>query len=89
MNKVLPSLAEMHRAFRQSDQSYDGVFFAAVKTTHIFCRPSCPARKPLPANVEFLSSARDALFAGYRTLKAPHGPGFAATDAEAEASTPN
>src|SRR5262245_2468870 len=69
MNNALPSIAEMRRAFRKSDPSYDGVFFAAVKTTSIFCRPSCPARKPLPANVEFFVTARDALFAGYRPCK--------------------
>src|SRR5215510_1660579 len=69
MNSALPSIAEMHRAFRESDPSYDGVFFAAVKTSSIFCRPSCPARKPLPANVEFFVTARDALFAGYRPCK--------------------
>ena len=54
MNNVLPSIAEMRRAFRMSDSSYDGVFVAAVKTTHIFCRPCCPARKPLPANMNSL-----------------------------------
>ena len=62
----------MRRAFLKSDSSYDGVFFAAVKTTDIFCRPSCPARKPLPANVEFFATAREALFAGYRPCQRCH-----------------
>lgn len=51
------------------DESYDGLFFIAVKTTGIFCRPGCPARKPLPKNVEYFGSAREALLAGYRPCK--------------------
>jgi AraC family transcriptional regulator of adaptative response/methylated-DNA-[protein]-cysteine methyltransferase len=56
----------MERAYRGSDASYDGVFYLGVRTTGIFCRPSCPARKPKPDNVEFFAAPRDALFAGYR-----------------------
>ncbi|MFB3852612.1 MAG: bifunctional transcriptional activator/DNA repair enzyme AdaA [Vicinamibacterales bacterium] len=56
----------MERAFLSSDPSYDGLFFTGVRTTGIFCRPSCPARKPHPSNVEFFPSVREALFAGYR-----------------------
>jgi AraC family transcriptional regulator, regulatory protein of adaptative response / methylated-DNA-[protein]-cysteine methyltransferase len=66
---ALPPLREMERAYRQRDASYDGLFFLAVRTTGVFCRPSCPARKPLPANVEFYSSQREAVFAGYRPCK--------------------
>ncbi|MEN8143556.1 MAG: methylated-DNA--[protein]-cysteine S-methyltransferase [Gemmatimonadota bacterium] len=62
----LPSRTEMIRAYQRSDTTYNGVFFTAVRTTRVFCRPSCPARKPLPKNVEFYACARDALFAGYR-----------------------
>ncbi len=65
----LPSQKEMHRAFFASDSHYDGVFFTGVKTTGIFCRPTCPARKPKPENIEFFGAARDALFAGYRACK--------------------
>jgi len=56
----------MERAFYAQDASYDGVFVTGVRTTGIFCRPSCPARKPLRRNVEFFGSIKDALFAGYR-----------------------
>jgi AraC family transcriptional regulator of adaptative response/methylated-DNA-[protein]-cysteine methyltransferase len=59
----------MVRAYLASDPSYDGVFYTAVKTTGIFCRPVCPARKPLPENVEFFRTAREALFSGYRPCK--------------------
>jgi len=56
----------MERAYRGSDASYDGVFYLGVRTTGIFCRPSCPARKPKPENVEFFALPKEALFAGYR-----------------------
>ena len=65
----LPSHSEMQQAFLTSDSSYDGIFFTGVRTTGIFCRPSCRARKPLPENVEFFGSVREALFAGYRPCK--------------------
>ena len=67
--KALPSHKEMVRAYLATDTSYDGVFFTAVRTTGIFCRPSCTARKPLPENVEFFGSVKEALFAGYRPCK--------------------
>jgi AraC family transcriptional regulator of adaptative response/methylated-DNA-[protein]-cysteine methyltransferase len=56
----------MVAAYLDGDRSYDGVFFTAVRTTGIFCRPGCPARKPKPENVEFFASTREALLAGYR-----------------------
>jgi len=56
----------MERAFYGQDASYDGVFVTGVRTTGIFCRPSCSARRPLRRNVEFFGSIKDALFAGYR-----------------------
>ncbi len=62
----LPETAEMIRAFLASDASFDGVFFTGVRTTGIFCRPSCPARKPDPSRVSFFATAREALAAGYR-----------------------
>jgi AraC family transcriptional regulator of adaptative response/methylated-DNA-[protein]-cysteine methyltransferase len=65
----LPSPEEMRRAFARRDASYDGVFFTGVKTTGIFCRPSCPARRPLARNIEFFPSVREALFAGFRACK--------------------
>jgi AraC family transcriptional regulator of adaptative response/methylated-DNA-[protein]-cysteine methyltransferase len=56
----------MVRAFLERDPAYEGVFFTGVRTTNIFCRPTCPARKPRPENVEFFSTSREALFAGFR-----------------------
>jgi AraC family transcriptional regulator of adaptative response/methylated-DNA-[protein]-cysteine methyltransferase len=56
----------MVRAMLARDAAYDGVFVTAVRTTGIFCRPTCPARKPLPENVEFYATTVAALAAGYR-----------------------
>ena len=64
-----PTTREMQRAWLTRDASYDGVFFLAVRTTGIFCRPSCPARKPQPRNVEYFPSPAAALHAGYRPCK--------------------
>lgn len=69
---VLPAPAEMEQAYTKRDTSYDGVFFLAVRTTGIFCKPSCPARKPRSSNVEYFGSAREAIFAGYRPCKRCH-----------------
>jgi O-6-methylguanine DNA methyltransferase len=57
---------EMERAFYASDPAWDGRFVAAVRTTGIFCRPSCRGRKPLPKNVEYLPNAAAARATGYR-----------------------
>ena len=65
----MPPAAEMKRAVYGKDKSYDGIFFVAVKSTNIFCRPACSARKPMEKNMVFYSTARDALFAGYRPCK--------------------
>lgn len=56
----------MQRAHSQRDASYDGIFFLGVRTTGVFCRPSCPARQPLPENVHYFATVREAMFAGYR-----------------------
>ena len=62
----LPSTDRMYRALTERDGTFDGVFFAAIRTTGIFCRPTCSAKKPRPENVEFYPSVRDAVVAGYR-----------------------
>lgn len=53
-------------AFDNRDRSLDGQFVGAVKTTSIYCKPSCPARRPLRENVEFFATAAEARDAGYR-----------------------
>ena len=66
---TMPSIREMQGAYLRKDRTYDGIFFLGVKTTGIFCRPSCPARRPLPRNVDYFSNVREAIFAGYRPCK--------------------
>ena len=63
---------EMERAFYASDPGWDERFVAAVRTTGIFCRPSCRARKPLPKNVEYLDDSAAAREAGYRACLRCH-----------------
>ena len=68
--RLLPPREEMERALFSGDASYNGIFIVAVKTTGIFCLPSCrPPRRPKPENVEFFSTIHEAVFAGYRPCK--------------------
>jgi len=60
---------EMYRALLNKDTSYEGIFYAGIKTTGIFCRPTCRARKPKRKNVEFFATANEALQSGYRPCK--------------------
>lgn len=69
---AMPPVAEMQRALARRDAAFDGLFYFGVRTTGIFCRPSCSARKPLPGNVEYFASVREAAFAGYRPCKRCH-----------------
>ncbi|MDR7131259.1 AraC family transcriptional regulator of adaptative response/methylated-DNA-[protein]-cysteine methyltransferase [Algoriphagus sp. 4150] len=59
----------MYKAIVEKDTSFEGVFFTAVKTTGIFCRPSCTARKPKLENVEFLKTSKECILKGYRACK--------------------
>lgn len=61
--------SEMQQAYLERDTSYNGLFVFGVRTTGIFCRPTCPARRPLAKNVEFFANSRAALLAGYRPCK--------------------
>ncbi len=71
LESLWPTREERERAFAKKDSTYDGVFYVAVKTTGIFCRPSCPSR-PNGENVEFFLSVKECLFAGYRPCKRCH-----------------
>ena len=57
------------RACSSRDRRFDGRFFTAVVTTHIYCRPGCPARLPARRNVRFYSSAAAAESAGFRPCR--------------------
>jgi AraC family transcriptional regulator of adaptative response/methylated-DNA-[protein]-cysteine methyltransferase len=56
-------------AFAARDRAYDGRFVVAVRSTHIYCKPSCAARRPNRDNVRFLADAAAAQAAGYRACR--------------------
>ncbi len=58
-----------YRAVKSRDRRFDGVFYTAVSTTGIYCRPSCPARTPAFHHVTFHPSAASAQAAGFRACK--------------------
>lgn len=68
----LPKREEMYEALIRKDSHFEGVFFAAIKTTGIFCRPTCTARKPKAENVEYFASVKEAMDHGYRPCKVCH-----------------
>ncbi len=57
------------RAVQSKDARFDGWFFTAVRTTGIYCRPSCPAVPPKPQNITFHPTAASAQAAGFRACK--------------------
>ena len=64
--ELLPPNETMYRALVNRDPSFEGIFLVGVRTTGIFCRPTCPAKKPARENVEFFLSPNEALIGGYR-----------------------
>ncbi len=60
---------EMYDAVILNDESYDTLFFYAVKSTGIYCRPSCKSKAPKVENIEFYKTADEAIKAGYRPCK--------------------
>ena len=79
--------AACYRVVQGRDRRFDGVFYTAVRTTGIYCRPSCPARTPALGNVTFHPTAAAAQAAGYRACKRclPDAtPGSPAWDVEAD-----
>ncbi|MFJ6534231.1 DNA-3-methyladenine glycosylase 2 family protein [Microbacterium sp. NPDC091662] len=60
---------ERYRAISARDTRFDGQFVTAVRSTGIYCRPSCPARTPKPQNVTFYPTSAAAHEAGYRACK--------------------
>lgn len=60
---------EMWNAVKNSDTNYDGLFFYAVKTTKIFCRPSCKSKLPKKENICYFKSEKQAKNSGFRPCK--------------------
>lgn len=69
MSNINMSFDEKWEAIIACDTKYDGLFYTAVKTTKIFCRPSCRSRKPKKKNVEFYDVIKEVEAAGYRACK--------------------
>src|SRR3981189_792837 len=63
--ELLPPSDTMYRALVNRDSSFEGIFFVGVRTTGIFCRPTCSAKKPARANVDFFATPSEALHGGY------------------------
>ncbi|MED4887590.1 bifunctional transcriptional activator/DNA repair enzyme AdaA [Lysinibacillus fusiformis] len=68
-NAINLSFEEKWEKIIDCDQTYDGLFYTAVKTTKIYCRPSCKSRKPKKMNVDFYESIQEVETAGYRACK--------------------
>src|SRR5438046_8852194 len=66
MPELLPPPDTMYRALVSRDPSFEGIFYAGVRTTGIFCRPTCSAKKPARENVDFFATPSEALHGGYR-----------------------
>lgn len=82
--------ADAWTAVLARDAAHDGRFVYAVRTTGVFCRPSCPSRRPRRENVAFFADSRSALAAGYRACRrcrpdVPEAPRSAAAVAVARA----
>jgi len=64
--ELLPPPEMMYRALVNRDSSFEGIFYIGVRTTGIFCRPTCTAKKPARENVDFFATPGEALGSGYR-----------------------
>ncbi|WP_107839135.1 bifunctional transcriptional activator/DNA repair enzyme AdaA [Metasolibacillus meyeri] len=67
--KLNLTFEEMWEKIIACDRKYDGLFFTAVKTTKIYCRPSCKSRKPKKVNVAFYDDMEAVEAAGFRPCK--------------------
>lgn len=64
-----PPTSSRWQAVIDRDQQADGAFFTCVHSTGIYCRPTCPARRPNRENVSFVTTREEALRAGFRPCK--------------------
>ncbi|HHY77565.1 MAG TPA: methylphosphotriester-DNA--protein-cysteine methyltransferase family protein [Clostridiales bacterium] len=68
-NSKIISDFEKWQAVVSCDKKYDGIFYYGVKTTRIFCRPSCKSKTPIQDNVVFFDNAAQAIAGGFRPCK--------------------
>jgi AraC family transcriptional regulator of adaptative response/methylated-DNA-[protein]-cysteine methyltransferase len=66
------------RAVLERDRTADGAFYIAVRSTGVYCRPSCPSRRPRRENVSFFATTETARAAGYRACLRCHPDGVSA-----------
>ncbi|MEO0814815.1 MAG: bifunctional transcriptional activator/DNA repair enzyme AdaA, partial [Myxococcota bacterium] len=78
MNDVTLDHNALYHALVNRDASLDERYFVAVSSTGIFCRMSCPARKPKPENCRFFRSSAECLSLGFRPCKRCHPLGESA-----------
>lgn len=74
----LPDHEKLYKAFVSRDTTYEGQAYVGVISTGIFCRLTCPARKPKPGNCKFFDRVSDCIEAGFRPCKRCHPLGPAA-----------
>jgi AraC family transcriptional regulator of adaptative response / DNA-3-methyladenine glycosylase II len=89
MSLPVTDFDERYRAIDARDTRFDGQFVTAVRSTGIYCRPSCPARTPKPENVTFYPTSAAAHEAGYRACKRclpEAAPGSPAWDVRGDAA---
>jgi AraC family transcriptional regulator, regulatory protein of adaptative response / DNA-3-methyladenine glycosylase II len=67
--RVIDDFERCYRLIQSRDRRYDGLFYSAVTTTRVYCRPSCPARMPKRENTRFYATAAAAQAAGFRACK--------------------
>jgi AraC family transcriptional regulator of adaptative response / DNA-3-methyladenine glycosylase II len=67
--QILRDADRCYRAVQGRDRRFDGVFYTGVRTTGIYCRPSCPATTPRRKNVTFFVTAAAAQGAGFRACR--------------------
>ncbi|WP_270728168.1 bifunctional transcriptional activator/DNA repair enzyme AdaA [Shimia sp. Alg240-R146] len=68
----LPSHSDLYQALLDRDDRYDGQVYVCVATTGVFCRLTCPARKPKSENCTFFATIGECIEAGYRACKRCH-----------------
>ncbi|MCV2893632.1 bifunctional transcriptional activator/DNA repair enzyme AdaA [Lentibacter sp. XHP0401] len=68
----LPDHATLYQALLDRNESYDGQAYVCVSSTGIFCRLTCPARKPKRENCTFYASVGECIEAGFRACKRCH-----------------
>lgn len=84
-SRAKASESKRWRAVKARRRESEGLFYYAVRTTGVFCRPTCASRRPRRENVEFFDTPADAVRAGYRPCKRCHPMDGASSDGSAAA----